>query len=320
MKRRDFLVAGAAASLGLAQQAKARAASSAPSARVVSTWAHGMPANAMAWAILSRGGSALDAAEKGVMIPEGDPKVMSVGFGGRPNAEGEVELDAAIMDGRTVDAGAVASMTGIKHPICVARQVLGETRHVLLVGEGARQFAIARGFQTQDLLSDEARAAWEKWKADPSRRVPGQVDDHDTIGMVTLDAHGHMAAACTTSGLAWKMPGRVGDSPLVGHGLYCDEEAGGASATGIGEEVIKVCGSYQVVEFMRQGRTPQEAVEAVLQRMVKRDARNGKRMMAFVAIRADGEIGFGSTIPGFRAAVTHDGRHGLVDAPSLVAG
>jgi L-asparaginase/N4-(beta-N-acetylglucosaminyl)-L-asparaginase len=285
---------------------------------VISTWRHGVEANKVAAMILQVSGNVIDAVEKGVRVIEEDPKITSVGYGGNPNRDGVVELDAAIMDGSNLEAGAVAGIRGIKTPISVARLVMEKTRHVLLVGEGAREFALSQGFKEEDLLTDRAKKAWEKWKKDPKHRVPGQVDDHDTVGMVAMDKAGGMAAACTTSGLSWKLPGRVGDSPLIGDGLYCDGKAGGATATGIGEEVIKVCGSYQVVEFMRQGLHPNEAIRRVLERVIQRDPRNKERSVAFVAIRADGEVGHGSTIPGFQAAITRGTRTELVNSSSLV--
>jgi L-asparaginase/N4-(beta-N-acetylglucosaminyl)-L-asparaginase len=326
MKRRDFLhlslvTAGVSALPRFAASSFAAASASAKvPPLVISTWPHGLPANQVAFQILAAGGTALDAAEKGVMVPEADPAVTSVGYGGLPNRDGHVELDAAIMDGRNLEAGAVASLRGYKHPIVVARKVMEKTRHVLLVGPGAAAFAQRHGLKSEELLSPQARKRWEEWRADPKRTVPGQVDDHDTIGMVTMDKNRHIAVSCTTSGLAWKIPGRVGDSPLIGHGLYCDDRAGGATATGIGEEIIKVVGSYQVVEYMRQGLIPQVAIKKTLERMIQRDAKNAQRMMAFVAIRADGAIGYGSTIPGFKAAISSAGTHHLVNAPSLVGG
>jgi len=319
MNRRAFLRAGALAGLGLAARNAAAAVAPAEAApplsklRLLSTHPAGLAANRTAAQVVRDGGSALDAVERGVMVAEADPDNSSVGYGGLPNAEGIVELDAAIMDGATLNAGAVAGLRDIKHPIAVARRVMERTPHLLLVGEGARRFALAQGFPAEDLLTPGSRRAWEDWKRS---QVP-PAGTHDTIGMIARTADGRMAAACTTSGLAWKLPGRVGDSPLVGHGLYCDERAGGAAATGIGEEVIKVCGSYQVVEFLRQGIEPQEAVRRVIERILHRNPAMRHEFVGFVALRADGAIGYGSTTPGFKAAVSTGDEHELRDAPVL---
>jgi isoaspartyl peptidase/L-asparaginase-like protein (Ntn-hydrolase superfamily) len=281
---------------------------------VLSTWDFGLKPNREAYARLRKGESALDAVQYGVMQAEADPEVTSVGLGGYPNREGVVELDAALMDGGTLEIGGVAALRGIKHPVAAARKVMEETPHGLLVGDGARRFALEHGFEEEDLLTDKARAAWEKYRAG---EAPRSGDDHDTIGMVALRPDGRMAAACTTSGLAWKLSGRVGDSPLIGHGLYCDEQAGGAAATGVGEDVMRVCGSYQVVEFMRQGLDPAVAARRVLQRILRRKGADPTHMVGFIALRADGDFGCASTIPGFQVTLSRQGRHEVLDAPSL---
>jgi isoaspartyl peptidase/L-asparaginase-like protein (Ntn-hydrolase superfamily) len=247
-----------------------------------------------------------------VRIPEADPENQYVGYGGLPNRDGVVQLDAAICDGDTLNAGSVAGLEGIRHPISVARRVLSETPHVLLVGAGAKQFALSQGFTEENLLTPEAEAAWELWKAKRSKSTATPAN-HDTVGLLVRTAAGSMAAACTTSGLAWKLPGRVGDSPLVGHGLYCDSKAGAAAATGVGEEIIKVAGSYQVVEFMRQGMDPSEAIDRVIRRIVARDPANAKRMAAFVAIRSDGVVGYGTMGTRFEVAVAIGDRTELIE-------
>jgi L-asparaginase/N4-(beta-N-acetylglucosaminyl)-L-asparaginase len=318
VQRRDFLRAGTLAWAGfsVARQVAAETPGSdeAGFPVVVSTWDFGSRANRETHDRIRSGGSVLDAVQHGVMVVEADPDVTSVGIGGFPNLEGVVELDAALMDGSTLEAGSVAGLRDIKHPVAVARRVMEDTPHVLLVGEGARQFALAKGFEPENLLTGKAREAWNERRAD--QPVPA-ADNHDTIGLVARDPDGHMAAACTTSGLAWKLPGRVGDSPLIGHGLYCDEQAGGATATGLGEEVIRVCGSYQVVEFMRQGLDPGVAIRRVLQRILRRRKDGSAEFVGFVALRADGQVGFASTTPGFKVTVTRKGRHEVLDAPSL---
>ncbi len=317
MKRRDFLKTGTliGTSTLVAAQATDATGTVAAGPAVISTWKFGAQANAKAMSVLAKGESALDAVQQGVMVVESDPAVTSVGFGGLPNAEGVVELDAAIMDGRDLACGAVAGLRNIENPIAVARKVMDSTPHVLLVGDGARQFAIEQGFQQRDLLTEESKTAWHAWRNENSKSDPTQ--NHDTIGMVAIDQRMNMAAACTTSGLAWKLPGRVGDSPLIGHGLYCDDSVGGAAATGMGEEVIKVCGSYQVVEFMRHGIHPQEAVERVLKRILDRDPTKPERWVGFVALRKDGEFGFASTNPGFQVAIATNAKSETLSAPTI---
>ena len=325
MKRRKFLATGSIwgatsvlANASEDSQSKDVVSDSNGEPMVISTWDFGVRANTKAIEVLKKGGAALDAVQQGVMVVESDPKVTSVGYGGLPNSAGVVELDASIMEGNDLECGAVAGLSGFENPISIARKVMEEAPHVLIVGNGARQFALSKGFQERDLLTDGARKAWQEWRAgQEGQKEKGIKDDHDTIGMVAIDQRGQMAAACTTSGLAWKIPGRVGDSPLVGHGLYCDSAVGGAAATGVGEEVIKVCGSYQVVEFMRQGVHPQEAVKKVLQRVLDRQPNKPDRWVGFIALRKDGEVGFASTNRGFQVAVTGQANSRLIDAASL---
>lgn len=324
MQRRSFLKAGAAAGAGfvLGQAAPLAAQTGQDPVNTqklgpiaVSTWRHGVAANRAAIQAMNKGASAMDAAVQGVMVTEADPKVTSVGYGGFPNAEGVVSVDAAVMDGDTLAAGSVAGVEDILHPVAVAQKVMTETPHVMLVGDGARSFALAHGFPKQELLTDEMKKKWQEWKAGKGRPLKTE-DNHDTIGMITLDSQGRMAASCTTSGAAWKLPGRVGDSPLIGAGLYCDSEVGGVSATGLGEEIIRVCGSYQVVEFMRQGIEPMEAIRRVMERMTRR--RDPKKIpdfyAAFVALRADGMVGYGATGKDFQAAITRGAKEQLLDA------
>jgi len=319
MRRRDFLRNGSIAAAGLSLSCANDSGEIDTPARpdgpcVISTWDFGVAANRRAWETLQQGGTALDAAEQGVRVTEADPEISSVGLGGLANSEGIVELDASIMDGNRLEAGSVASLQNILHPVSVARLVMTETPHLLLVGDGARRFALQHGFEEQELVTEHSRRAWEELRD----RKLSDVTNHDTIGMIVLDGESNMAGACTTSGLSYKLPGRVGDSPLIGHGMYCDSSCGGAAATGVGEEVIKVCGSYQVVEFMRQGIEPNEAIRRVLGRMIQRDPANREKLMAFVALRADGTIGYGSTVPGFQVAVSREDRHELLDGPVLI--
>ena len=275
---------------------------------VVSTWRFGLASNQPAWEILKSGGSALDAVVRGVEVAERDPAVKSVGFGGYPNAEGEVEVDAAVVDGRTLGYGAVAGLRKIATPTAVARRVMEKTDHVLLVGNGALKFARTQGFEECNMLTEHGREAWEKWKRE---RTGPPADVHDTIGMIALDQNGNLAAACTTSGAAFKLPGRVGDSPLIGSGLYADNDAGAAVATGRGEEIARTCGSFAVVEHMRQGKSPQEACEAVVQQLIARVPSARPFQMAYIAIDKYGNWGAAAARSGFLSAVTNNAENQL---------
>ena len=273
---------------------------------VISTWQHGLAANAEAWKALAAGGSALDAAEAGVRVTEADPEVRTVGLGGYPDRDGIVTLDAAIMDGAG-DCGSVAALQDILHPISVARRVMTETPHVMLVGAGARQFAVAQGFPTVNLLTDAAKADYEKWlKSGTNYRPPINIENHDTIGLLALDTQGRLAAACTTSGASYKYHGRVGDSPLIGAGLYADNEVGAATATGWGEAVIRACGSFLVVELMRQGHEPTEACRIATERVIAKNPDWKEIQVGFIALRKDGATGGYCIHPDFDYAV-HDG-------------
>lgn len=255
---------------------------------VLSTWEHGLPANDAAWEVLQNGGSSMDAAEAGAKVPEADPKSTSVGFGGLPDEQGNVTLDACVMDSKG-NAGSVAFLQNIKHPVSVARKVMEETKHVMLVGEGARQFAVSKKFEEMDLLTDESKQAWEEWKKKRREMTPHET--HDTISVLVQDKLSNLAGACTTSGWAYKLHGRVGDSPIIGAGLFVDNEIGCAAATGLGEEVIKTTGSFLVVELMRQGYDPTAACEEALNRVIKAHNGNPDFQIAYIAIRKDGEIG-----------------------------
>lgn len=270
---------------------------------VISTWRHGLEANQAAWDSLMDGGSALDAAEAGVRVTEADPEVSTVGIGGRPDRDGVVTLDAAIMDGAG-DCGSVLAIQDILHPISVARRVMENTPHVMLAGEGARQFAIAEGFEPTDLLTDKAKEDWENWKRDnPGYRPPINVENHDTIGLLTLDAGGNIAAACTTSGAAFKYHGRVGDSPIIGAGLYADNAVGAATATGWGEAVVRACGSFLVVELMRQGHSPGEACRMAVERVIEKNPDWKEIQVGFIALDKNGNTGGYCIHPDFDYAV-----------------
>ena len=271
---------------------------------VISTWKHGLAANKTAWEILNNKGKAINAVEEGVRVPEADPEVNSVGFGGLPDREGHVTLDACIMDHQG-NCGGVAFLEHIKHPVSVARKVMEKTPHLLLCGEGALDFALASGFHKENLLTEKSRTRWEEWKKqNPENQLPFP-EDHDTIGMLALDHEGHLAGACTTSGLAWKYHGRVGDSPIIGAGLYVDNDIGAATATGKGEEVIKVAGSFLVVELIRLGRSPQEACEEAIHRIVSRSEDQIDFQVGFLALDNSGNHGAYAIKKGFDYALSH---------------
>ncbi|MFT5368724.1 MAG: N4-(beta-N-acetylglucosaminyl)-L-asparaginase [Candidatus Latescibacterota bacterium] len=275
---------------------------------VVSTWRFGQKANLPAYEILQSGGTALDAVVAGVAVAEQDPEVKSVGYGGYPNAEGEVEVDAAIINGRTLGYGAVTGLKNIINPTALARLVMEKTDHVMLTAQGALKFAQEQGFQECNMLTDAAHEAWQKWKTEQTNKP---TDAHDTIGMIAIDTHGDIAAACTTSGVAFKLPGRVGDSPLIGSGLYADNEVGAAAATGQGEEIARTCGSYAIIEHMRQGKSPQEACETVVQHLIKRVPTSQKFQMAYIAIDKHGNYGGAAARDGFHFAVATENENTL---------
>lgn len=270
---------------------------------VLSTWNHGLPANEAAWKILSAGGRALDAVEAGVRVPEADPKITSVGYGGLPDRDGRVTLDACIMD-ENAGCGSVAFLEHIMHPISVARLVMEKTPHVMLVGEGALKFALDQGFKKENMLTPESEAAWKEWLKTSQYKPVVNWENHDTIGMIALDASGNLSGACTTSGMAYKLHGRVGDSPIIGAGLYVDNEIGAATSTGVGEEVIRICGSHLVVELMRQGKSPEDACRSAVERIVKNQPKKSKEIqVGFLALNKHGEYGAYCLQKGFNYAV-----------------
>lgn len=269
---------------------------------VISTWEHGLAANKKAYEILLQNGKALDAVQQGVMVTESDPNSRSVGFGGRPDRDGNVTLDACIMD-ELSRCGSVAYLQNIKNPIAVARLVMDKTDHVMLAGKGALKFALKNGFNKENLLTPESEAEWKKWVKDNNYKLPINVENHDTIGMLALDKNGDLSGACTTSGAAWKLPGRVGDSPIIGAGLYVDNKVGAACATGQGELVIQVCGSFLVVEMMRQGKSPEESCRIATQRIVDIHPKNEGLQVGFIALTNKGEHGGFCMRPGFDYAV-----------------
>ncbi|HLT71953.1 MAG TPA: N(4)-(beta-N-acetylglucosaminyl)-L-asparaginase [Cyclobacteriaceae bacterium] len=283
---------------------------------VLSTWNFGMQANKEAWNILANGGRALDAVEAGARITEGDPKVSTVGYGGLPDRDGKVTLDSCIMDEHG-NCGSVAFLEHIKHPVSVARMVMEKTPHVMLVGEGAFQFARANGFKKEKLLTKSSEKAWKEWLKVANYKPVINVENHDTIGIVALDQQGNLSGACTTSGLAYKMHGRVGDSPIIGAGLYVDNEIGAATATGVGEEVIRIVGCHLVVELMRQGYKPDEACKAAVERILKKNPTRAKEVqVGFLALNKQGAYGSYCLQSGFSYAVRTPDREALLDASS----
>ncbi|MFO7846633.1 MAG: N(4)-(beta-N-acetylglucosaminyl)-L-asparaginase [Balneolaceae bacterium] len=284
---------------------------------ILSTWNHGLDANARAWEVLHSEGTILDAVEEGVKVTEADESSRSVGLYGFPDREGIVTLDASIMTGDG-NCGSVAFVRQIKHPITLARKVMDETPHVMLAGEGARQFAIAEGMPLEEEeLHPDSKKEYENWLEEAEYRPVINIENHDTIGMIGLDADGNLAGSCTTSGLAFKMHGRVGDSPIIGAGLYVDQEAGAATATGMGESIIKVCGSFLAVELMRQGRSPQEACEEVVQRLIAKNRADIDDLQAgFIAMNTEGEYGAYAVRPGFNFAMHHSDGNSMVDSGS----
>ena len=221
--------------------------------KVISTWNSGIEANKVAFGILEKNGSALDAIEKGLNITESDLENTSVGIGGLPDANGEVTLDACIMD-HEFNCGSVSYLKNIENPISVARKVMEDTPHVMLSGKGAYDFAIQKKFKHKELLTESSKLKWEEWKQENKNVLPAiNHENHDTIAMIALDGKGNLSTGCTTSGWAYKLAGRVGDSPIIGAGVYSDNEVGAACATGLGEAIIKICGSHAIVELMRNG-------------------------------------------------------------------
>ena len=329
--RRQFLEATGLTSLSLLF-GKSGFAGSRGGPLVISTWAPNVKANAAAWKVLSEGGKALDAVEKGVQVPEADPADQSVGYGGLPDREGKVTLDACIMDERG-NCGAVMALEGILHPISVARLVMEKTPHVQLAGEGALLFALQNGFQQQNLLTPESEKLWKEWlklglynpkqsidilDRQSTNSMPGQQHNHDTIGMLALDKAGNAAGACTTSGMAFKMRGRIGDSPIIGAGLFVDNEVGAATSTGVGEEVVRICGSHTVVELMRQGMSPKLACRKTVERIVRKQGAKAKDLqVGFIAVNKAGVWGGFALQKGFTYAVRTEAGSKVFAAESL---
>ncbi|PQJ81371.1 isoaspartyl peptidase/L-asparaginase family protein [Polaribacter glomeratus] len=323
MKRRNFIKNAAATSLGILTVSSTfiscdvtpadKKAAIIPILKltkpiVIATW-NALLAVETAAKILQNGGTALDAVEQGCRVEEANEDGQSVGKGGLPDSDGNVTLDACIMDEKG-NYGAVLGVENIMHVISVARKVMEDTPHAMLVAEGAEQFAVSKGFKRENLLTEKAKKAWEAWKVKSEYKPIINIENHDTIGMLAIDQNGDISGACTTSGLAFKMAGRIGDSPIIGGGLFVDNEIGGASATGLGEEVLKTVGSFLIVELMRQGKSPQEACEEAIGRIVNKPGKDFKDFqVGYIAINKQGEIGAFSIHEWFNYSIFKDGEN-----------
>lgn len=331
LSRRDFFKTGLTlGAAGLFFKDSLLAQVQAEKKMIVIASSNGLKATEKAMELLKKGYDPLEAVIAGVNIVEEDPEDTSVGYGGLPNEEGEVELDASVMHGPTHNAGAVAALKGIKTPSKVAKLVMERCDHALLVGEGALKFARAHGFKEENLLTDQAREIWLRWKETlsdrdnwfppKSEKLPSEVrsfvEAYGTINCLAIDSQGNLAGVTTTSGLAFKLPGRVGDSPIIGAGLYVDNDVGAAGSTGRGEANILNCGSFQVVSFMAQGYSPEEACLKTLEKIAQKTKFQPHLLdndglprfgLNFYAINKKGEFGSASMWSGARYAV-HDGR------------
>tara|TARA_X000001036_G_scaffold280503_1_gene260546 strand:+ start:550 stop:1524 length:975 start_codon:yes stop_codon:yes gene_type:complete len=304
MKRRRFIKKTSLISIGLgiANRAysknykKTNSLQNSTTPLVIATW-DVKNATKKAWEIIQNNQSSLDAVEQGCMIEEANENGQSVGKGGLPDRNGNVTLDACIMNSKG-DCGSVVFLKNIKHAISLARKVMEDTPHVMLAGIGAEEFAYSIGFKKESLLTKASKKAWENWKKTSKYKPIINIENHDTIGMLAIDKNGDISGGCTTSGLAYKMSGRVGDSPIIGSGLYVDNEIGGAVATGLGEEVVKTVGSFLIVELMRQGYAPQKACEIAISRIVnKSDYKNFQ--VGYIALNKQSETGCYSIHKGF---------------------
>ena len=299
MKRRNFIFDIFSIGIVSAMSTKLRAVNLnfTPMVRSISTWKT-TEANQKAGQMLDKGEHALDAAVAGVAIEEENPKNTTVGYGGAPDRTGKVTLDACVMN-HLGDCGSVVAVENIVNVARLAKDVMEKTPHVMLSGKGAEEFAISQGYKKTDLLTDQSKEEWEEWLKDQDYRPIINIENHDTIGMLCIDKNNNLSGACTTSGLAYKMKGRVGDSPIIGSGLFIDNKIGGAVATGLGEEVVKTVGSFLVVELMRQGLSPQEACEKAVKRIVSNNTQENKFQVAYIAMNKKGEVGSYSIEPGF---------------------
>lgn len=284
--------------------------------KVIATW-NVEKATAKAWSVLNANGKAIDAVEMGVRVEEADIDNQTVGKGGRPDRDGNVTLDACIMDS-TGNCGSVVYLQNVIHPVSVARKVMEDTPHVILAGKGAEQFAYEKGFPKENLLTEKSRLEWLKWQKEAQYEPVINIENHDTIGMLTLDKQGNLSGACTTSGAAYKMAGRVGDSPIIGAGLFVDNAVGGATATGLGEAVLRTVGSFLVVELMRQGSTPQEACKEAVHRIVASNPAYKELQVGYIAMNKQGITGGYCLQPGFGYRVYSNEGHEFVNSESFI--
>ena len=283
---------------------------------IIATWKNEKGTKS-GWDKMMQTGRALDGVEAGAWVPEADPNETSVGYGGLPDRDGHVTLDACIMD-HLGNAGAVTFLEGIMHPISVARAVMEKTPHVMLSGAVALKFAFDQGFKKQNLLTPASKKAWEEWKKESKYKPIVNIENHDTIGLLGIGKAGEIAGACSTSGLAYKMHGRVGDSPIIGGAVFCDDEVGGACATGLGEFVMKTLGSFLIVEFMRQGMSPQKACEEAIMRIVKR-YKYQDFQVGYLALNKKGEYGAYSIQKGFNFTITKNGITQVIESASYMS-
>ena len=317
MKRRTFLqTSGIIGSATILKSPSLDRSTFATEPIIIATWKNEKGTKS-GWDKMMQTGRALDGVEAGAWVPEADPNETSVGYGGLPDRDGHVTLDACIMD-HLGNAGAVTFLEGIMHPISVARAVMEKTPHVMLSGAGALQFALSQGFKKQNLLTPASKKAWEEWKKESKYKPIVNIENHDTIGLLGIGKAGEIAGACSTSGLAYKMHGRVGDSPIIGGAVFCDDEVGGACATGLGEFVMKTLGSFLIVEFMRQGMSPQKACEEAIMRIVKR-YKYQDFQVGYLALNKKGEYGAYSIQKGFNFTITKNGITQVIESASYMS-
>tara|TARA_B100001769_G_C22069081_1_gene575351 strand:- start:542 stop:1498 length:957 start_codon:yes stop_codon:yes gene_type:complete len=318
MKRRNFIfdIFSIGLMSSITTRLKGNNLNFSPMVRSISTWKTS-EANYKAGSLLDSGTDALNAAVIGVAVEEENPKNTTVGIGGAPDRSGNVTLDACVMN-HLGDCGSVVAVENIMNVARLAKDVMEKTPHVMLAGKGAEEFAISEGYKKINLLTETSKKDWEKWLENEEYKPIINIENHDTIGMLCLDKNNNISGACTTSGLAYKMKGRIGDSPIIGSGLFIDNKIGGAVATGLGEEVVKTVGSYLVVELMRQGMSPQEACETAIKRIVSTNSQENKFQVAYIAMNKNGEVGSYSIEPGFSYMDYYNGENKEVTTESAL--